>query len=103
MLNSQTYHHFKLDFQKVDQHTGGKWLIHGTKRRMDNQLQSLELPCRNPSRECKHDIKESKGNDDVHLTEAYLHHQAKIDDLLSDIHCSNIVYSIFKYVFQHWW
>ena len=30
----------------MDQHTGGKWLIHGTKRRKDNQLQSLELPCR---------------------------------------------------------
>ena len=41
--NLQTYFHFKLDFQKVDQHTGGKWLIHGTKRRKDNQLQSLEL------------------------------------------------------------
>ena len=23
-----------------------KWLIHGTKRRKDNELQSLELPCR---------------------------------------------------------
>ena len=23
-----------------------KWLMHGTKRREDNQLQSLELPCR---------------------------------------------------------
>ena len=34
--NLQTYYHFKLDFQKVDQHTGGKWLIHGTKRRKDN-------------------------------------------------------------------
>ena len=44
--NLQTYYHFKLDFQKVDQHTGGKWLIHGTKHRKDNQLQSLELPCR---------------------------------------------------------
>ena len=32
MLNSQTYYHFKLDFQKLDLHTGGKWLIHGTKR-----------------------------------------------------------------------
>ena len=42
----QTYYHFKLDFQKVDQHTGGKWLIHGTKRHKDNQLQSLELPDR---------------------------------------------------------
>ena len=43
MANSQAYHHFKLDFQKVDQHTGGKWFIHGTKRRKDNQLQSLKL------------------------------------------------------------
>ena len=42
----QSYYHFKLDFQKVDQHTGGKWLIHDTKCRKDNQLQSLELPCR---------------------------------------------------------
>ena len=35
---------FKLDFQKVDQHIGGKWLIHGTKCHKDNQVQSLELP-----------------------------------------------------------
>ena len=41
MSNLQTYYHFKLYFQKVDQHTGGKWLIHGTKRRKDNQLQSI--------------------------------------------------------------
>ena len=46
MSNLQTYYHLKLDFQKVDQHTEGKWLIHGTKGRKDNQLQSLELPCR---------------------------------------------------------
>ena len=46
MSNLQTYYHLKLDFQKVDQNTGGKWLIHGTKHRKDNQLQSLELPCR---------------------------------------------------------
>ena len=48
MSNLQTHYSFKLDFQKVDQHTGGKWLIHGTKRRRvkDNQLQSLELPRR---------------------------------------------------------
>ena len=37
-----------IDFQKVDQHAGGKWLIHGTKRRKDNQLQSLKLPCKIP-------------------------------------------------------
>ena len=36
----------KVDFPKVDQHAGGKWLIHDTKRRKDNQLQSLKLPCR---------------------------------------------------------
>ena len=36
----------KIDFQKVDQHAGGKWLIYDTKRRKDNQLQSLKLPCR---------------------------------------------------------
>ena len=46
MSNSQTYYHFKLYSQKVDQHTGGKWLIHATKRCKDNQLQSLELPNR---------------------------------------------------------
>ena len=46
MSNLQTYYHFQTDFQKVDEHTGGKWLIHGTKCRKDNQLQSLELPCR---------------------------------------------------------
>ena len=46
MSNLQTYYNFKLDFQKVDQHTGGKWLIRGTKRHKDNQLQNLELPCR---------------------------------------------------------
>ena len=42
----QTHYQFKLDFQKVDLHTGGTWLIHGTRNRKDNQLQSMELPCR---------------------------------------------------------
>ena len=46
LSNLQTYFHFKLDFQNVDQQIGGKWLIHGTKHRNDNQLESLELPCR---------------------------------------------------------
>ena len=61
MSNLQTYY-FKLDFQKVDQHTGGKWLIHGTNRRKDNQLLPWNSPVEYPSRECKHDIKKSKGN-----------------------------------------
>ena len=46
MSNLQTHYHFKLDFQKVDQHTDEKWFIHGTKHHKDNQLQSLELSCR---------------------------------------------------------
>ena len=46
MSNLQTSYHFKLEFQQLNQHTGGKWLFHGTKRHKDNQVQSLELPCR---------------------------------------------------------
>ena len=62
MANLQTYYHSKIDFQKVDQHTVGKWLIHGTERRKDNQLQSLEVPVEYHNRECTYDIKESEGN-----------------------------------------
>ena len=32
---------FKTRFPKVDQRTGSKYLIHGTKRRKENQLRSL--------------------------------------------------------------
>ena len=46
MSNLQPNCCLKLDFQKVDQHAGGKWLIHDTQRRKDNQLQSLKPPCR---------------------------------------------------------
>ena len=45
MSNLQIYH-FQLDFQKVEQRKRGNRLIHGTTQREDNQLQSLELPCR---------------------------------------------------------
>ena len=41
----QALFNFKLDLNTVDQHTGGKWLIHSTKHDKDNQLQSLELLC----------------------------------------------------------
>ena len=40
----QTHYHFKLDFPKVDQHTGGRRLMRGTKRHKDNKSQSLEPP-----------------------------------------------------------
>ena len=46
MSNLQPNCCLKFDFQNVDQHAGGKWLIRDTKRRKDNQLQSLKLPCR---------------------------------------------------------
>ena len=38
MSNLQPNCCLKFDFQKVDQHAGGKWLIHDTKRREDNQI-----------------------------------------------------------------
>ena len=37
---------FRIDLRKMEQHTGGKWLIHGPKHRMDNQSQSVKHPCR---------------------------------------------------------
>ena len=46
MSNLQPKCCLKFDFQKEDQHAGGKWLIHDTKRRKDNQFQSQKLPCR---------------------------------------------------------
>ena len=60
MWNLQTYY-FKLDFHKVDHHTGDKWLIHSTKRRKDS-CKAWNSPVEYPIRECKHDIKEPKGN-----------------------------------------
>ena len=57
MSNLQPNCCLEFDFQKVDQHTGGEWLIHDTKRRKDNQLQSLKLPCRIISWVARCDIK----------------------------------------------
>ena len=61
MSNLQPNWCLKIDFQKVDQHAGGKWLIHDTKRRKDNQLQSLKLPAEYPSWAARCDIKGSDG------------------------------------------
>ena len=43
MVNLQPNYCLKVDFQKVDQHAGGKWLIHDTKRRKGNQLQNIQI------------------------------------------------------------
>ena len=41
MSHLQNHYNFKLDFHKVDQHAGGKWLIHSTKHHKDNQLHMM--------------------------------------------------------------
>ena len=56
MSNLQPNCCLKFDFQKVDQHAGGKWLIHDTKCRKDNQLQSLISPAEHPSWVARCDI-----------------------------------------------
>ena len=38
--------HLNLNVTKLDHHTGGKWLVYGTKRCKENQLQCLGHPCR---------------------------------------------------------
>ena len=53
MSNLQTHYHFKLDFQKLHQHTWGKWLIHGTKHHKDNQ-KAWTPPAKYISRETSH-------------------------------------------------
>ena len=59
MSNLQSNCCLEFDFQKVDQHAGGKWLIHDTKRRKNNQLQSLKSPAEYPSWVARCDIKGS--------------------------------------------
>ena len=58
MSNLQTLYQFKPYFQIVDQHTGGKWLIHGTKHHRDIQWQTLE----HPNRKSKHDLHVQSNN-----------------------------------------
>ena len=47
--NKYMKYHSKLTFwnvsRKVDYHAGGKWFIHGPKRRKENQLLSLKHSC----------------------------------------------------------
>ena len=61
MSNLQPNCCLNVDFQKLDQHAGGKWLIHDTKRHKDNRLQSLKSPAEYPSWVAKCDIKRSDG------------------------------------------
>ena len=59
MSNLQTYYQFKLNFQKVDQQTGGQWLIHGNKRHFQSNIQG-DCPGAETSKElciCKNVVK----------------------------------------------
>ena len=38
--------HLNSNVAKLDYHTGGTWLVHGTKHHKENQLQCLKHPCR---------------------------------------------------------
>ena len=61
--NLQSYH-FKIDFQKVDKHTGDKWLIHGTKALNATRTircKAWHSPVEYTSRKCLHDMTESEG------------------------------------------
>ena len=61
MSNLQIHYHFKLDFQKVDQNTGDKWSTAPNTARTIS-CKAWNSPFKYPSREYKHDIKESEGN-----------------------------------------
>ena len=43
MLNLQTRYHLKLDFQRADQHTGSKWLIHNMWRNVKAKVSDVEM------------------------------------------------------------
>ena len=64
MSHLQPSYYLKIDFQKVDQHAGGKRLIQDTKHRKDNQTISCKAwnsPAEYPSWVARCDIKGSDG------------------------------------------
>ena len=56
--NLHTHYNLKLDLQKVDQYTGGKW--HQTPWTIS--CKAWNSPVKYPSRKSEHNIKESEGN-----------------------------------------
>ena len=61
MSNLQPNCCLKIGFQKVDQHEGGKWLIHDTKRHKDISFKAWNSPAEYPSWVARCDIKGSDG------------------------------------------
>ena len=59
MSNLQTDYNINLDFQKINQYAGGKWLIHGIKHPKDNTGKDLNSPVEYAGRQSRHVTKES--------------------------------------------
>ena len=53
---------YKTNFQKVDQHTGGKWLFRGTNHRKTISCIAWNVPVQYPSWEYAPDIEETNCN-----------------------------------------
>ena len=53
---------FEIDFQKLDQHTGDKWLIHGTKHRRTISWKAWNSHVEYRNWEHKFHMKDSDGN-----------------------------------------
>ena len=62
MSNLQTYYHFKLDFKKMDQHTGASGYSTAPNAARTISCKAWNSPVEYSSGKCKHDIKEFKGN-----------------------------------------
>ena len=61
MSNLQPNCCLKIDFQKVDQHAGGQWLIHDAKRHKTISCKTLNSPAEYPSWVARCEIKGSDG------------------------------------------
>ena len=62
MSNLQTYYHFNLDFQKVNQHTEASGQSTAPSPARAISCKAGNSPVEYPSRECKHHTEESKEN-----------------------------------------
>ena len=56
MSNIQTYYHFQLDFQKVDQHTGASGYSTVPNVARTISCKACNSPVEDTSGECKHDM-----------------------------------------------
>ena len=62
MSNLRTYYHFKLDFRKSGPTYRRQVVNPGNQTPQGESVAKFGIPIEYPSRECKHDIKESEGS-----------------------------------------